>query len=119
MGGFNERLKELRSRCGLTQQELAQMLNISTAAVSHYERGFRQPDIAALEALHDIFNVSYDYLLGEGGETMEEIIKVKLEFEITKEEFDLIQKYRGLDEKGRQLVRVVLDAETELAGKEK
>lgn len=64
MSTYGERIKELRERKGLSQQELANMLDITKAAVSHYERCFRKPSIETLEALCDIFNVSFDYLLG-------------------------------------------------------
>jgi len=40
-----ERLKQLREERGLTQKQLAEMLNISRSALSLYESGQRQPDL--------------------------------------------------------------------------
>lgn len=61
---FNERLKILREDEGFTQQHLAEVLNVSTSAVSHYESGTREPTIGTLIQMADILNVSVDYLVG-------------------------------------------------------
>lgn len=59
-----ERLKELRVEKGLTQQDLADYLDVSKATYSRYETGVRQPDYTTLLKLSTFFNVSTDYLLG-------------------------------------------------------
>jgi len=61
---FAERLTKLRKAKKLTQQELADKLNISRATYAQYEIGRRKPDYETLEKLADYFNVSIDYLLG-------------------------------------------------------
>ncbi len=61
---FSERLKTLREEKGFTQQQLADVLHISIATVSHYEKGSREPSIGTLVQIADIFNVSVDYLVG-------------------------------------------------------
>ena len=40
---FGDRLKELRSKNGMTQTRLAQLLNITKSVVSYYERQERMP----------------------------------------------------------------------------
>lgn len=62
---FNERLKELRERKGLSQVALADKLGVSKSAVSMYERGERNPDFETLEVIADFFNVDMNYLLGK------------------------------------------------------
>lgn len=62
---FNERLKELRERKGLSQVALADKLGVSKSAVSMYERGERNPDFETLEIIADFFNVDMNYLLGK------------------------------------------------------
>ena len=62
---FNDRLKELRSKRGLTQPELAKALGISKSSVSMYERGEREPSYDMLETIADYFNVDVNYLLGK------------------------------------------------------
>lgn len=61
---FPERLVELRKSKKLTQQELADKLNISRATYAQYEIGRRKPDYETLEKLADFYKVSIDYLLG-------------------------------------------------------
>lgn len=57
------RLKELRRERRMTQSDLAQILNISTGAISMYEKGLRQPTFETLKRIADIFGVTIDYLL--------------------------------------------------------
>lgn len=58
------RIKELRISQGLTQQEVANRLNIERTSYARYESGSREPDVATLIAMADLFQVSLDYLCG-------------------------------------------------------
>ena len=58
------RLKELRKKSRLTQQQLSNMLGVQRPTYSRYENNERQPDNETLKKLADIFDVSVDYLLG-------------------------------------------------------
>ena len=57
-------IKRLRLSKGLTQERLAELLSISTAAVSKWEAKNTYPDITMLFPLAEIFGVSVDELLG-------------------------------------------------------
>lgn len=61
---FPKRLKELREKMGLTQQQLGEKLNVADATINRYEKGLRTPDFAMLDQLARIFNTTTDYLLG-------------------------------------------------------
>lgn len=61
---FKKRLKELRLEKNITQEELADFLNVSKSTISLYENGVREPDLKLLVSIADYFNVSTDYLLG-------------------------------------------------------
>jgi transcriptional regulator with XRE-family HTH domain len=61
---FAKRLAELRKKKGLTQYELADLLNLTRGQVGNYEQGKRQPDFDILQLFADFFNVTTDYLLG-------------------------------------------------------
>ncbi len=61
---IGNRLAFLRDQRGLTQEELAASLGISRAALSHYEKGRREPDTETLGKIADLFQVSIDYLVG-------------------------------------------------------
>ena len=52
------RLRELRLKRGLSQQELAKKVGISNQSISSYEKGVRKPKIEAWEKLADYFGVS-------------------------------------------------------------
>ena len=60
---FNQKLQELRKQKGLTQEELAEMLFVSRAAVSKWESGRGWPSIDSLKAISSLFSVSIDDLL--------------------------------------------------------
>lgn len=53
-----------RKKRGLTQEELAEKLGVSPAAISKWERGESYPDITLLPALANIFETSIDLLVG-------------------------------------------------------
>lgn len=58
-----ERLIELRKKAGLSQEDLAEKLNISRQAVSKWEIGQSNPDIENIIMLGAIYNVTTDYIL--------------------------------------------------------
>lgn len=62
---FGEILRALREEKRLSQSELAKVLNVSNVAISHYERGAREPNNEMLKMVSQYFNVSIDYLLGK------------------------------------------------------
>lgn len=66
MPKFSERLRQLRTECGISQQALANSLgDISKSSINMYERGEREPGLEMLEAIADFFNVDMDFLLGK------------------------------------------------------
>lgn len=70
MATYSERIRELRKMRGMSQQDLANKLDLNKVAISQYERGVRRPSIDIVSALCDIFNVSSDFLLGEDDMTI-------------------------------------------------
>ena len=68
LGSF---LSVLRKAKGMTQKELAELLNVSDKAVSRWERDESMPDILLIPVLADIFEVSCDELL-KGERTVKE-----------------------------------------------
>jgi transcriptional regulator with XRE-family HTH domain len=62
---FSKRLKELREKSGLSQDALADKLDIPRTSVTHYESGDdRMPRQKRLNEIADFFGVSVDYLIG-------------------------------------------------------
>lgn len=64
MVDFSKKLKELRERSGLTQQQLAEKLWVTKATVSYYELAERNPSPEMLIRIANAFHVTTDYLLG-------------------------------------------------------
>lgn len=65
MKKFANRLRELRKKNGLSQDDLAKALGTSRSTIGNYEQGLREPqDHETLEAIADFFNVDIDYLIG-------------------------------------------------------
>jgi transcriptional regulator with XRE-family HTH domain len=67
-GHIGRQISALRDKLGITQGEVAEMIGISRASLSHYETGRRQPDYDTLQRFAMFFNVTVDYLMGRYGE---------------------------------------------------
>lgn len=63
-----EKLVTLRKRKGLTQMDLAELLNVSRQAISRWEVGAAVPSTDNLRFLGDLYGVQIDYLLNDDAE---------------------------------------------------
>ena len=69
-------LKDLRKEKGITQEELAQLLGVSSRSVSRWETGSNMPDISLLSAIADYYDVDVREIIdGERKSGMNEEIK--------------------------------------------
>ena len=62
---FGENVKLIRKERGITQEQLAEMLEVSRQAVSKWESGDGYPETEKLILLSQKLNVSIDYLVNE------------------------------------------------------
>lgn len=101
---FNEKIKVLRIKNNMTQQELGNKLNVSTVTIRNWESGAKQPSMQALIALSNVFETSSDYLLGlsKADNTVAPM---------TRSESTLLLHYRSLDKYGRKIVNSVCELE--------
>lgn len=60
---FAENLKQLRKEKHLSQEELAELMEVSRQAVSKWESGDTLPDLENLIALAELYNVTLDNLV--------------------------------------------------------
>lgn len=60
---FAERLKELREKNNLSQQQLAKEINISQSAIAKWELNKTQPTLTAIIKIANYFNCSTDDIL--------------------------------------------------------
>ena len=66
---FGKALSTLRKEADMTQNEVADRLNLSRQAISKYERGESFPDISVLVMLAELFYIPLEQLIGYGSPT--------------------------------------------------
>lgn len=66
---FGKAISNLRKNADMTQNEVADKLNLTRQAVSKYERGESFPDISVLVMLSDLYGITLDKLIGYGDAT--------------------------------------------------
>ena len=71
---FGNRLKTFRTLNGLTQGEVAEVLNLDRSTYTYYEKG-RVPNLDTLNKLSKLFNVSVAELIGERDDGALDVIK--------------------------------------------
>ena len=78
---IGKKIKILRKTRGLTQQQLADKLNIKRSSISNYEIGRRSPHIKELEAISEVLGVGLEYFGVGGNEVIDLIARAKVLFE--------------------------------------
>ena len=68
-------IRQLRREKDLTQEQLAEMLSITTKHLSKIETGLRGPSVQLLISLAEELNISTDYLLGLNIERKGEMLR--------------------------------------------
>lgn len=95
-----ENISRLRKFRGLTQEQLAQLLNVSVGAVSKWENVNNRPDIELLPILADVLQVSVDALIG-----YEKAYK-NLELQLQQmDEFLHLERYQQVEEMALDCLR--------------
>ena len=74
---FQDKLFTLRKNAGMTQNDLAEKLNVSRQAISRWEMGTAMPDVENLIAISDLFGVTLDALLKDREETTPEGVPIR------------------------------------------
>ncbi len=62
---FSQRLKQLRLEKGLTQKEVADLVNVNRVTYTNWEKGNREPSFEKLFLLAEYLGTNTDYLLGK------------------------------------------------------
>ncbi len=74
---ISEKILKLRKQAGISQEELAEQLQVSRQAISRWEVGSATPDAANIQQLSKLFHVTTDYLLNDDFESDRDIPAVK------------------------------------------
>ena len=65
---LGQKLKEIRKKFGLSQEQLAEIMNVSRQAITKWETDVGLPDTENLKELSRIFGITIDYLLDNNNE---------------------------------------------------
>ena len=102
MSFIGEQIKKYRNIKGMTQQDIADALGESSGRVIYnWEKGIGRPDCDKLARLCDLLGVSADELIGCKSMAQRP----------TATEWTTLQKYRALDEHGKEVVDYMIDSE--------
>lgn len=93
--GIGKRIQNRRKQQGYTQEQLAEMMNVSIQMISNLERGNKAIRIDNLINLSQILNVSTDYIL-TGKQTKDDVSAV-------------IAQISSLSERDRKMIELLID----------
>ena len=68
---MGDRIREARKNSKLTQEQLAERLDLSVEFISNIERGLKLPSLQVFTKMIEVLNVSADYLLRDSVSTSE------------------------------------------------
>ena len=96
---INERLKQLRTARGLSQNEMADILEVSLSSYQNYEREKNSvtPSLDVLMRIADYYKVSVDYLLGRSTDTPP-LSQLASQFNMSALEREIVDGYLSLPE---------------------
>jgi transcriptional regulator with XRE-family HTH domain len=72
---LGEKIREVRRKCGFSQEQLADKMSVSRSAIAKWETDKGLPDVGNLKILARLLNVSVDYLLDETEESENPVIR--------------------------------------------
>lgn len=70
---LSEKLKQLRSESGLTQEQVAEKLNVTRSAIARWETDKGFPDITNLIAISKLYDITVDELIKGSREVQQKI----------------------------------------------
>ncbi len=108
---LGDRIKELRNKKGILQQELADALTVSKSTVGMWETNKREPDLETVKEIAIYFHVSVDYLIDWEQEKWQKVWdKEAKAFENkVNEDFEMLTTYLRETSDNEEEVRVKYD----------
>ncbi len=102
-----ENLKKLRNKKGVSQQKLADTIEVSQQSINKYENHKIEPDIQTLIKLADYFETSVDYLIGHTD--IDHAIETVSSYDLNEDEAFLIDNYRKLSKRQKESIRLIME----------
>ncbi|WP_179215788.1 helix-turn-helix domain-containing protein [Paenibacillus sp. MY03] len=96
---FSERLRQLRSKTGLSQTEIARRLGIARTTYSGYENGSREPDLKTLNKLSEHFDVDLNWLIAGESKVSKDLY----------EDVELVEMYVTLKESDQKYILELME----------
>lgn len=100
---FKDSLREARKAAGLTQGQVAEMMNITKSTYCGYETGKRQPDVAKIKQISDILGIPADKLLQTGHAVSSQPTQKR-----NQKEDELVELFRSMTPEERDMVTAVI-----------
>jgi transcriptional regulator with XRE-family HTH domain len=100
---FGEKLRQLRKRKKLTQEQMAELIEIHESHVGRYEKDFSSPTAQVLIRIAKLFNVSTDYLLFDDQNDTSTTLKIS-----DNELFAQFQEVDKMSEEKRELIKRII-----------
>lgn len=91
---LKENLKTLRKQKGMSQEVLAQQLNVVRQTISKWEKGLSVPDADMLIRIADLFDTSVSELLGNKIEQKENVSEIAVQLALLNEQLAQKAKIR-------------------------
>ncbi|OSA92541.1 UNVERIFIED_ORG: transcriptional regulator [Clostridium botulinum] len=91
---LGKKIKFLRNEQGITQDQLADYINVSRQSVWGYENNSVEPSLNVLVKIADVFNVSLDYLLCRTSEKYNLNLENQTNKELLLKIYDILNSYK-------------------------
>lgn len=76
---LGQKLRKIRSKFGLSQEQLAEVIKVSRQAITKWENDGGLPDVSNLQEISEVFGVTVDYLLNDDSNLPALSMKKKLD----------------------------------------
>lgn len=100
-------LRRLRKESGISQQKLADAIDMSQQSINQYENHNVEPDIMTLSKLADYFETSIDYIVGRTD--IRNHMEKRTAYNLDEDEGRIMNDYRSLTPRERACVAQVID----------
>lgn len=113
--GTAERLRHFREACALSQQQVANALNIERSTYTRYELGKTEPNLSSVVKLSAIYNISPTELLpmleaeDDSASRLKDTVQANSPiFQLSKDERGLVALYRALNKDEKKQLRELI-----------
>lgn len=76
---LGQKLKEIRKKFGLSQEQLAEIINVSRQAITKWENDSGIPDVSNLQEISKVFGITVDYLLNNENKLPLMVMRINLD----------------------------------------